>query len=65
MDWTTVVQTLAGTGRFFSSLCTETSSGDHPDSYPMGATGPSPGGKVQPVSDNEQSPPSSAEVKAE
>jgi hypothetical protein len=47
---------------FFSSLCVQTGSGDHPASCPMRTGGPFPGGKARPGRDADNSPPSSAEV---
>jgi hypothetical protein len=50
---------------FSSSLCVQTGSGAHPESYPMGTGGSFPGGKARLGRDADHSPPSSAEVKNE
>jgi hypothetical protein len=42
------VQSPAEAKDFSSSLCVQTGCGAHPASYPMGAGGPFPGGKVRP-----------------
>jgi hypothetical protein len=47
---------------FFSNLCVQTSSGDHPASYPMGAGKSFPGGKAWAGRDSDHSPPSRVEV---
>jgi len=39
-------QVLLGAGNFSLRHCVQTSSGAHPASYPVGARGSSPGGKV-------------------
>jgi hypothetical protein len=59
------VRSPTGAEDFSSSSCVQTSSGDHPASYPMGTGGPFPGGKARPGRDADHSPPSSAEVKYE
>jgi hypothetical protein len=56
------IQSPAGTNDFSSILCVQTGSGAHPASCTMGTAGPFPGGKAQPGSDADHSPPSSAEV---
>jgi hypothetical protein len=56
------VRSPARTTDFSSSLCVQTSSGDHPASCPMDTGGPFPGGKARPRRDTDHSPPSSAEV---
>jgi hypothetical protein len=58
------VRSLTGAD-FSSSPCVQTSSGAHPDSYPMGTGGSFPGVKARPGRDADHSPPSSAEVKNE
>jgi hypothetical protein len=50
---------------FFTSLCVQLSSEDHPASYPMGTGGPFPGHKALLGRDADHSPPSSAKVKNE
>jgi hypothetical protein len=50
---------------FSSSLCVQTTSGAHPDSYPMGTAGPFLGDKEWPGRDGDHSPSSSSEVKKE
>jgi hypothetical protein len=42
---------------FSSSPCVQTGSGAHPASYTIGTRGPFPGGKAQPGSDADHSPP--------
>jgi hypothetical protein len=61
----TGVRSLTEAEDFSSSLCVQTSSGAHPESYPMDIGGSLPGGKAQPGRDADHSPPSSAEVKYE
>jgi hypothetical protein len=56
------VRSPAGAEDFSSSLCVQTSSGDHPASCTMGTGGPFPGGKARPGRDDDHSPLSSAEV---
>jgi hypothetical protein len=65
VDWTTVVWSLAGAKNFSYSLCIQTSSGVHPNSYLLGTGGPSTRGKAWPGHDTDHSPPSSAEFKKE
>jgi hypothetical protein len=45
-DWGSRVRFLAKAGNFSLHHCVQDSSGAHPASYPMGTTGPSPGGKA-------------------
>jgi hypothetical protein len=65
MGWTIGVRSPTGAEDFFSSPCSQTGSGAHPASYPVGTGGPFPQGKAQLVRDADHSPPSSAEVKNE
>jgi hypothetical protein len=50
---------------FSSILCVQTGSGVHPASCTIGTGGPFPGAKAQPGSDDNHSPPSTAEVENE
>jgi hypothetical protein len=52
----------AGEKDFSASLCVQTDSGTHPDSYTMGTGGPFSGGKVRTGCDADHSSPSRAEV---
>jgi hypothetical protein len=53
------VRSPTGAEGFSSSPCVQTGSGAHPASYPMGTSGPFPGGKAQPGRDADHSSPSS------
>jgi hypothetical protein len=56
------VRSPVGAEDFFSSLCVQTGSGDHPASCTMGTGGPFPGCKARPGRMADHSPPSSADV---
>jgi hypothetical protein len=51
------VQSSAEVRGFSCSLCVQTGSGAHPDSYTIGTEGPFPGGKARPGRDADPSPP--------
>jgi hypothetical protein len=50
------VRSPAGAKDFSSSLCVQTSSGDHPASCKVGTDGPFPGAKARPGREAVQSP---------
>jgi hypothetical protein len=64
-DWTAGVRSSAEAEDFYSSLCVQTGSGAHPDSYTIGTGGSFPGGKTRPGRDADHSSLSSAVVKKE
>jgi hypothetical protein len=54
-DWAIGLRSPAEAKDFSCSLCVETSSEDHPASYPMGTRGPFPVGKGRPGRDPDHS----------
>jgi hypothetical protein len=59
------VRSPAGAKGFFSILCVQTGSGEHPASCTMGTGSPFSGAKARLGRDADHSPPSSAEVENE
>jgi hypothetical protein len=62
-DWQTGVWSLAGAKDFYSSLCVQTLSGEHPASHSMGTRGPYSGSEMWTRCEVDHSPSSSAKVK--